>query len=158
MASKTGVDKIIAIDQDERCINYIHNKCKELKNKKILPLVIDALNPSTSIGWNDEKKSFDERGNFDCSLNLAIIHHLCLANNIPLYDAISHIIKKSKIGIIEFVDKDDETSKIILHNKKKFHDDYTIKNFEKILNDVAITTNKTKINQTRTLYEFKSKN
>lgn len=158
LASKTGVDKIIAIDQDERCINYIHNKCKELKNKKILPLVIDALNPSTSIGWNDEKKSFDERGNFDCSLNLAIIHHLCLANNIPLYDAISHIIKKSKIGIIEFVDKDDETSKIILHNKKKFHDDYAIKNFEKILNDVAITTNKTKINQTRTLYEFKSKN
>ena len=158
LASKNGVDKIIAVDQDERCINYIHNKCKELQNKKILPLVIDFLNPSTSLGWNKEKKSFDERGYFDGSLNLAIIHHLCLANNIPLYDAITYFIKKSKIGIIEFVDKEDETSKIMLQNKNIFHDDYNKENFEKILNYKSILSNKTEINKTRTLYEFKSKN
>lgn len=96
----------IVIDKDHDCINAI-NKLDTL------PLVVDICNPTPAIGWgNRERKSFLERANFDTVLALAIVHHLCIANNIPI-EMVAQLIAglTRKHLIIEYVSLDDYNSK-----------------------------------------------
>ena len=85
---------------------------------------------------------------------LAFEHHLTLANNIPLEETIKWLMNIAPKGLIEFVDKNDETVKKMLSLKGDIFPDYNLKNFEKniLLNGKII--NKTIINDTRVLYEF----
>lgn len=58
---------------------------------------------------------------------LAVIHHLCISNNLPLenlaafFDGISH-----KNLIIEFVPKVDEKVQILLKNREDIFHNYTM--------------------------------
>ena len=132
LAKELGVKKIIALDYDMQCLEKI-----ELDNNEIVtPLYADLSNISPSIGWdNKEKKSFIERFNFDFSLSFAVVHHLAISKNIPLYEVLNFIIKLSKKGLIEFIPNDDEMVKRMKMFKTKAYDDYNLENFLKILNE-----------------------
>ena len=86
---------------------------------------------------------------------LAFEHHLTIAKNIPLDEVIMWIISLAPKGLIEFIPKSDETVKKMLSLKGDIFPDYNLQNFEKniLLNGKII--NKTIINDTRVLYEFK---
>ena len=131
LAKELGVKKVIALDYDMQCLEKI-----ELDNNEIVtPLYADLSNISPSIGWdNKEKKSFIERFNFDFSLSFAVVHHLAISKNIPLYEVLNFIIKLSKKGLIEFIPNDDEMVKRMKMFKTKAYDDYNLENFLKILN------------------------
>ena len=131
LAKESGVKKIIALDYDMQCLEKI-----ELDNNEIVtPLYADLSNLSSSIGWNNkEKKSFIERFNFDFSLSFAVVHHLVISKNIPLYEVLNFIIKLSKKGLVEFIPNDDEMVKRMKMFKTKAYDDYNLENFLKILN------------------------
>ena len=68
--------------------------------------------------------------NLDGIIQLALIHHLTLAKNIPLEDVIRWLTSLAPSGLIEFVPKEDPTSRIMLlgykgdifpnYNGKKF--------------------------------------
>lgn len=95
----------VAIDKDHDCINMIDSK-------DTLPLVIDICNPTPAIGWaSEERMSFVERVNFDIVLALAIVHHLCIANNTPL-EMVAELMSKltNEHLIIEFVSLGDKNS------------------------------------------------
>jgi hypothetical protein len=48
-------------------------------------LLLDLTNPSPGIGWaNRERLAFGERNSADAILALALVHHLAIANNVPL--------------------------------------------------------------------------
>lgn len=78
--------KVVAIDSESELISKTWNLCRT-SHPSILPLVINIANPSPASGWkNSERKSFLERarGEFDCVLMLALVHHLLTTESILL--------------------------------------------------------------------------
>lgn len=99
-----------------------------------------------------------KRANFDASISLAVIHHLAIAKNIPLDQAIKWLVSFSPIGLIEFVPKEDPTTKAMLALKGDIFPDYNVNEFEKILSSLKEIKNKNIITKTnRIIYEFANK-
>jgi hypothetical protein len=104
--------KVIAVDSDPDCVNEMIN------NKGFLPLVVDLCNPTPTMGWNNtERKSFLDRLHVDTILALALIHHLCIGNNVPLIKVAQMFAEHCHTLIIEFVPPDDKQAVKLKGNK-----------------------------------------
>ena len=78
-------------------------------------------NIGTSRGWNEEeRKGFKTRAKFDAVIALAFEHHLAIAKNIPLDQAVKWLIDLAPRGLIEFIPKNDKTIKKMLTLKLQF--------------------------------------
>lgn len=102
--------KVIAVDNNHDCINSLYSMVG------VLPLVVDVCNPSPGIGWNNrERRSFWERiGGVDVILALALIHHLCVRNNVPLGMVADLLADHCQYLIIEWVPLDDPQAQKLL--------------------------------------------
>ena len=150
---------IIACDVDSMAVdkNYCHNRSKNIKN--VLPLQLDITNPSPAIGWmNEERHSFLEQCEFDLILALALIHHLVIANNVPLKSCASFFAPITEYLIIEFIPKADSQVQILLKSRKDIFTDYTESAFESSFKEYFNIINKRMIqNSTRSIYLMKKK-
>jgi SAM-dependent methyltransferase len=162
MAAKHG-SKVISVDSDHDCINYLYNVSKEA-NYKILPLCINIANPSPSIGWlNEERPSFLERisGKFDCVFALALIHHLIITNRVPLKEAFRLLNDcTSNYLVIEYIGKEDKKFQELMFNRTENYDDFDIGQFEKAASTYFLAQKKVRIinkdeNLERCLYLMK---
>lgn len=123
---------VISFDSDPNCVENNYLRVKKNSEKNILPLLMDFTNPSSSIGWaNSERRSLSERGPADAILALALIHHLAIANNIPLEMISNFFASNCKWLIIEFVPKSDPKVKELLRFREDIFPNYDINNFEK---------------------------
>ena len=85
-----GADVTIALDSDSAVVDGFYRSLRSTKNDSILPLVVDLTNPSPALGWrNAERSTLLERGTPDLVLCLALVHHLSIANNVPLREVVS---------------------------------------------------------------------
>lgn len=118
---------VIACDSDVEVVTKIQNE----KVKNITAFHVDLTNPTPSYGWNNlERKSFIERiYKADFTLALALIHHLCIGNNVPLPKVAEFFAKCSNKLIIEFVPKTDIQVAKLLVTKKDVFLDYTLETF-----------------------------
>lgn len=77
----------------------------------ILPLIADFARPTPAIGWhNHEASSLLSRaaGQFDCVLMLGVLHHLLLADQIPLAAIIDQLAEIStRWAVVEWVPQGD---------------------------------------------------
>jgi SAM-dependent methyltransferase len=77
----------------------------------ILPLVADAARPTPAVGWgNVESLTLLERARlrFDCVMMLGILHHLLLADQIPMADVAGLLASLTRRwSIVEWVPKTD---------------------------------------------------
>ncbi len=122
----------IATDFDHIAIEHAYLRSKDEKDSSLQPLVIDLTNPSPSIGWqNKERPSFLKRSSFDLTLCLALVHHLAIANNLPLSYIAELFHDHTKHMIIEFVSKDDSNTARLLANREDIFVNYTQESFEK---------------------------
>ena len=156
--SKIAIDNntnfVVGFDYDPISIDRAFNDFKK-NQTNFLPLIFDATNPSSNIGWNEnERKSFNNRADFDALLALAFEHHLVIAKNIPLLDAISWLTSLAPKGLIEFVPKNDETIQKMIKFKGAIFLDYNEDNFRnciekktKIISINQITSSGRKIYQ-----------
>jgi hypothetical protein len=77
----------------------------------ILPLVADVARPTPATGWcNTESLTLLERARnrFDCVMMLGILHHLLLADQIPMADVaglLASLTRRS--NIVEWVPRTD---------------------------------------------------
>lgn len=128
-----------------------------MKKKQILPLLLDASNPSPNQGWfQRERKGFIERFKADALIALAFEHHLIIGKNIPMQEFIDWITDISDYGLIEFVPKSDETIQRMLEFREDIFFDYSEKKFEMCLQNKAKIINKKKITKNgRIIYEYK---
>ena len=146
-------DYIISMDSDYNCVNRNYMN----KNNKILPLVMDFTNPSSNIGFASlERSSLIDRCNAKCIMALAIIHHICISNNVS-FDMLANFL--SKLGeylIIEFVPKNDSKVVKLLKTRNDIFDWYTQTNFESVFSKYYKLINKNKIkNSKRVIYLMK---
>ncbi len=131
------IDHALVCDIDPNAIDVNYKKIKERKETFITTFVLDVLNPSAGIGFeNAERESFINRArNFepDVTLALAIIHHISLSGNVPFKRSAQFFALFSKKLIIEFPDRNDSWVQRLLTNKSDFKDHfdfYNITNFE----------------------------
>ena len=162
----SGREIIITSDIDPIAVDrsFVLNKDSRAP-KNILSLLVDLTNPTPSFGFeNKERISFLERireFSLDCSLALALIHHLSISNNCS-FGMISKMFSSvSKYLIIEFVDRKDPHCARVLENmgeKKHLFNFYNKDNFEKDFERVFFLRRVERIpGHFRTLYLMESK-
>ena len=157
-ASHRGIPTV-AFDIDPAAVELNYLACKENKDTNLLPLVLDLTNPSPAIGWNNrERMSLLERGPVDAVLALALIHHLAIANNVPLSRLADFFQQAGHWLVIEFVPKEDSQVQVLLASRQDIFPDYTQESFEaafKLFFEIqaSIPVRETK----RTLYLMKRK-
>lgn len=124
----------VAFDVDPACVDHAYRDARAGGETKLLPLVLDLTNPSPAIGWaNDERATVAERGPADAVLALAIVHHLAIANNVPLQAVADYFASLGRHLVIEFVPKDDEMVRVLLRNREDVFPDYNAERFAEAL-------------------------
>ena len=153
---RNGCKKVIGFDFDINAIDKAYKNASK-ENLDFLPLYFDAANPSSNLGWyQNERKGFIERANFNAIIALAFEHHLAIGKNIPLNDVVNWLVSLAPVGLIEFVPKEDETIKKMLEFKGDIFPDYTEANFEKyLLKNSEIISKNIVSNSKRIIYEYK---
>lgn len=157
LASSAG--QVIATDFDSRCINDLYVKLRNQSSTPILPLVLDLSNPSGGVGFeNTERRAFFDRVNPDLVMALALIHHLAIANNIPLPRLAAFFARLAPSLLIEFVPKEDPKVKELLKNREDIFSDYTREHFETCFGQYYEIAKKSVVPGTeRTLYYLNRK-
>jgi SAM-dependent methyltransferase len=102
--------RVVAWDTDVASSDRSWNEAKAA-GLPILPLVADAARPTPAVGWcNTESLSLLERARdrFDCVMMLGILHHLLLADQIPMADVAALLASLTmRSSIVEWVPKTD---------------------------------------------------
>lgn len=124
-------DQVVAHDVDEIAVerHYLGTKADGCAN--ILPLVLDLTNPSPRIGWDlDERSSFHDRARNSAAVALALVHHLCISNNVPLDRLADFFAGLFRTLIIEFVPKEDSQVRRLLATRPDVFPGYDEASFE----------------------------
>jgi ribosomal protein L11 methylase PrmA len=122
----------VAFDLDPGCVELNYREVSHRGETHVLPLLLDVANPSPSLGWrNRERDSLLERGPADTVLALALVHHLAIANNLPLIEIAEFLNQIGRSVIIEFVPKGDSQVRRLLRGRKDVFPDYHQAEFER---------------------------
>ena len=150
---------IVSYDIDFNAVNRNYKRTKEKEETNILPLLLDLTNPPSGIGFaEEERKGLTARGPVKCILLLALVHHICISNNVPIEHLAKWLSKISKYIIIEFVPKEDSQVKKLLKTRKDIFDNYNEKEFVKEFTKYFKIIEKNKITDSvRTIYLMESK-
>jgi SAM-dependent methyltransferase len=126
-AAKIPNCMVISSDIDPEAVELNYQQLKQNKTKNVLPLVIDLTNPSPAIGWdNSERTSYLSRGKTDVVMALALIHHLAIANNLPLAAIAATFAKMGSYLLLEFVPKEDSQVKRLLSSRDDIFPNYSL--------------------------------
>lgn len=158
IASSRGIDAI-GFEMDPFCVDEAYRIAKKEGDRHFLPLVQDLTNPSPGIGWaNEERGTVLERGRGDLALALALIHHLAIANNVPLPMVADLISRLARSAIIEWIPKEDPKVQQLLRHREDIFDGYTREGFEASLAPVFETVRREPLpDGGRVLYHLRSR-
>jgi hypothetical protein len=153
IAANKGI-QTIAWDVDPGCVDINYRQVITNGETNLLPLVLDLTNPSPPIGWaNRERMSFLERGPADTVLALALVQHLAISNNVPLYRLAAFLARLCSWLIIEFVPKSDAKVQRLLSTWEDIFTHYTRQGFENEFGRLFVIRHSEQIrNSKRTLY------
>lgn len=120
-----GADYVVGIDFDHGALENAFARADRRK-LRLQPMFQDAANPSPDQGWRGrERRSLVGRARPDAIVALAFEHHLAIGRNIPLAEVVEWLVSLAPRGIIEFVQKDDETIRRMLALRDDIFDQYT---------------------------------
>jgi hypothetical protein len=123
--------RTVAFDFDPATVDICYRKLAEEKVKNVHPLILDLTNPSPAIGWeNRERMTLAERGPADMALALALVHHLAIANNVPLQGVAGFFRASCTWLAVEFVPKSDPKVQMLLAAREDVFPGYTREGFE----------------------------
>jgi hypothetical protein len=110
------VDEVIALDADPWAAESNGRACRLEHIANVVPLVVDLTNPSPSLGWGGkERLSLVDRGPCSMGLALAIVHHLALGAGIPFPDQARFFAQVCEELVVEFPDRTDDRTQIMLN-------------------------------------------
>ncbi len=139
MAAQKGF-QVVAWDSDPQCVEICYQEACRENETNILPLILDLTNPSPSIGWESaERLSLLERGPADVVMALALIHHLAIANNVPLDRVAEFLARAGRRLIVEFVPKGDPMVEKLLSTREDIFGDYRRERFEEAFGEYFTT-------------------
>ena len=122
---------VVAFDVDPACVELNYREAAAAGDGRLLPLLLDLTNPSPALGWGHrERMSLEGRGPADVVMALALVHHLAIANNVPLGRVAEYLARLGGRLIIEFVPKSDSQVRRLLATREDIFPDYTREGFE----------------------------
>jgi ribosomal protein L11 methylase PrmA len=154
----SGAESVVGFDFDQQALDRAHSRAKTAK-MNFLPLYLNAMNPSPNQGWRQtERSGFAERFRSDAVLALAFEHHLAIAHNVPLEQAVAWVTGVAPVGVIEFVPKTDPTIQKMLSLRSDIFPDYTEERFAGALaRDNEILEKKRVSESGRVLFAFRKR-
>jgi len=163
---KRNLNQALVCDIDNNAIDFNYKTIKENSESFMTPFVLDVLNPSAAIGFqNKERDSFINRIKTfapDATLALAVIHHMSLSGNVSFEMSAEFFASFSKHLVIEFPKRNDSWVQRLLNSKvdfKDYFDFYNIENFEKAYsNYFNIVEKRPILNSERVMYLLNTKN
>lgn len=133
---------LIVADVDPNAVEQNYRQVIKNKEKTILPLVADVLNPVANYGFNNEERfSFIRRvgdSNLDGCLALAVIHHITLSGNIPFSLSAQFFSKMAANLLIEFPTRNDSWVQFLLDSKREFKGHFDFYNEESFEREYAV--------------------
>ncbi len=121
----------IAFDADPAAVEKNYRRVRECKETRLLPLLLDLMNPSPELGWDfAERMSLHSRGPADLVMALALVHHLAIGNNVPLDRIAKFLARLCRNLIIEFIPKSDSQVQRLLATRPDIFPEYTRHGFE----------------------------
>jgi ribosomal protein L11 methylase PrmA len=137
LALENGATTVIGLEADHTTADQAFRRAAAA-DLSFLPLVMDAADPSPARGWREaERRSLAQRAEFDALLALAFVHHLAIARNVPLDQALAWITGLAPRGIVEFVPKNDPTIGRMLAFREDIFSGYSLDQFTSILSRYA---------------------
>lgn len=123
---------VIAVDSDELVVDRLYRELSAEKNKIIVPMVMDLIDSSPSLGWrSNERIGFFQRSRPDVILALALVHHLALPGNVPIAQIVDWLAEPGAEVVLEVPHEDDPMVVRLLRAKRKgTFDHYTLANFD----------------------------
>ncbi len=144
---------VVAMDQDPHVVDRLYRKFRG--NKNIHPLVIDAMNPSPAQGWRGaERESLLQRGKPDLALFLALIHHICIGQNVTISEFLEMVRETSSSSIVEFVALDDPMAQKLLATRSSFHSAYSLDLFRSEVKKMGRIVQEEELSSSRTLFHL----
>ncbi len=104
--------QVVAFDRDENCIAQLYYDAKE-NNARVLPLIMDLLNPTPAFGWNAAQfPSAIDRFRCELVFAFAIVHHLVF-KQLQNFDRVVETLNSftGKWLLLEFPSPEDEKVK-----------------------------------------------
>jgi SAM-dependent methyltransferase len=132
LAARRGA-RVVSVDLDPVVVGTVwrHATAERLD---ILPLVVNLSRPTPAMGWrNREGAAFLDRarGQFQCVLMLAVIHHMIVTEALPLDDILSLAAElTTEAAIIEFVAPDDSMFRRLTRGRDALYTWLTPERFE----------------------------
>lgn len=131
IAAEAGAS-VVAFDVDPACVERAYLGARSRDEARVLPLVLDLLNPSPPSGWmNRERSSIFERARPDMAMALALIHHLAFVGNQPMENLAGFFRELAPWLLIEFVPEDDPQVRLLSAQRGGVHHEYTREAFER---------------------------
>lgn len=131
LASARGIPTV-AFDVDPGAVEQAYRSVRDTGETHLLPLLLDFTNPSPALGWqNRERSSWLERGPADAVLALALVHHLAIANNVPLPRLAEFFREVGEWLVLEFVPKEDSQVQRLLATREDIFPEYTQEGVER---------------------------
>jgi hypothetical protein len=128
-------EQVVALDIDPVAVNANYKKSKKEGETKLLPLLMDLTNPSMGLGWLcEERDSLFDRASADLVMALALVHHLCISNNVSFERLVQFFSDITvKYLLVEFVPKEDSKVEILLATRDDVFRDYDLDGFKAAL-------------------------
>jgi 2-polyprenyl-3-methyl-5-hydroxy-6-metoxy-1,4-benzoquinol methylase len=116
--------QVVAWDTDVRAVD-IHWKAARQDKLPILPIVADFARPTPALGWrNQEQAGLLARSSqrFDCVLMLGVLHHLMVADQIPLSEILEQLVMISRQwAILEWIPKEDSQFRELCRGREELY-------------------------------------
>lgn len=128
MAGAGGAD-CVAFDSDASCVNRMYRRERATAGSRVLPLVMDVVNPSPALGLGLKGTlGLFDRPQADLVLALALMHHLRVTANVPLRRMAELLARLGRWLLIEHVPRTDEAVGVLTRRQDSFAD-YTLSGF-----------------------------
>lgn len=156
LAARMGA-QTLSSDIDYAAVEKNYRQVRATGETNLLPLVLDLTNPSPAIGWaNKEREDILARGSSDLVMALALIHHICISNNVPFRNFFAFLARAGAWAIVEFVPKEDSQVQKLLATRKDIFGDYHEEGMENAARHFFTIVRKERVADTaRTMYLLK---
>jgi hypothetical protein len=150
-----SADLVVAFDADHATVEALYLRLREERREDVLPLVMSVTDPSPDRGWRGrERASLERRGTPELVLCLALVHHVCIAGNVPVRELLDWLAALGARLVIEFPDRSDPMVQRLLGGKRAgSNPDYERDTFERALEERFTVGRSAAVTGTRTLYE-----
>lgn len=148
-------DYVVGLDSDPGAVDALYTTAQRAGVADLTPMVVDVTNPTPGFGWrNRERAPFAVRVQPDMATWLAVLHHLCLGNGLPLTEVVPLIYATSPSSVVEFVSPDDPMARHISATRRDELAPYSRQVFEGLAESAGAIAAREELSDTRTIYHL----